>query len=385
MPTTSRPQHVYLLILLLGWAGGAAGPSAAASQDAVVLLTTFADGRTTHSVVTADPRSSRTPMFPRLPGWRPPADELAISALKFTRTLEDGGKVRVGVAVLRGIAWEREDAVATVIVAPGQVVTIEALREIGVAPVILSTTALADTRLHPPQVVNKTAGLEVTDVELVMTPRPRYRIAVTNVSAQPAVNFHVVAHQGGRRSLSGNRGNADASPIIPPGGTYWFELDPSSSPPATVAGWAPVPHDAVEIAAALWEDGSIEGDAASMAVALSIYRGRQVQLSRGLAVLEAVRNVGQASGAKARLKEHIERLPIEPDEATLSRAQERLQNVENLEPAAIVAALRVAMADTRKGMLDDLADAPDDGEGFQQWLAKITALYVQWRDRFATR
>jgi hypothetical protein len=98
-----------------------------------------------------------------------------------------------------------------------------------------------------------------------------------------------------------------------------------------------------------------------------------------------VRNVGQASGAKARLKEHIERLPIEPDEATLSRAQERLQHVENLEPAAIVAALRVAMADTRKGMLDDLADAPDDGEGFQQWLAKITALYVQWRDRFATR
>jgi hypothetical protein len=173
---------------MVGWASGVgAEPSMPASQEAVVLVTGFADGRTTHTVVTANPRSSWTPLFPRLPGWRPAADEPTVTALKFTRTLQDDGAVRVRVAVLRGIAREREDAVVDVVVAPDDVVTIEALRHAGVAPVTLSLTALADTRLHPPQVVNRTAGLEVTDIELVMTPRPQYRISRSRPSMKSGV------------------------------------------------------------------------------------------------------------------------------------------------------------------------------------------------------
>jgi hypothetical protein len=234
-------------------------------------------------------------------------------------------------------------------------------------------------------VVNRTAGLEVTDIELVPTPRPHYRISVTNVASQPAVNFHFAAHRDGRRALSGNRGNPDASAIIAPGSTYSFDLDPSGGAPATAAGWAPVPHDVVEIAAVLWEDGSIEGDVAPMAAALSLYLGRHAQISRGLALFRAIRDTGQPSAAKARLKAQLEQLPIEPDETTQMRARERLQHFDDLDHAATAGALRTAMADTRKGMLDDLAEAPDNAAAFQRWLVEITALYEKWRDRFATR
>jgi hypothetical protein len=291
----------------------------------------------------------------------------------------------VRVAVLRGVAREREDAVAEVVVAPGEGVTVDALRGAGVAPVKLSLTALADTRLHQPQVVNRTAGLEVTDIELVMTPRPQYRISVTNVAAQPAVNFHVVAHRDGRRALSGNRGNPDASAIIAPGSTYSFNLDPSGGAPTTAAGWAPLPHDVVEIAAVLWEDGSIEGDVAPMAAALSLYLGRHAQIGRGLALLRAVKDTTQPSAVKARLKAQLEQLPIEADETTRIRARERFQHFDDVDPAATMDALRTAMADTRQGMLDDLAEAPNDPAAFQRWLFEITSLYEKWRDRFAAR
>ena len=375
-----------LLTFVLGCVIGlGAQQSAPSSPEAVVLVTSFADGRTTNTVVTASSRSSWTPLFPRLPGWRPAAGEPTVTALKFTRTLHDDGAVRVRVAVLRGIAREREDAVAAVVVAPNEVVTIESLREVGVAPVTLSLSALADTRLHQPQVVNRTAGLEVTDIELVMTPRPHYRIAVTNVASQPAVNFHVAVHRDGRRALAGNRGNPDASAIIAPGSTYSFNLDPSGGAPATAAGWAPLPHDVVEIAAVLWEDGSIEGDVAPMAAALSIYLGRHAQLSRGLALLRAVRDTGPPSVAKARLKAQLEQLPTEPDETTRMRARQRLQHFDDVDPAATAGALRTAMAEARKGMLDDLAEAPDNAAAFERWLVEITFLHEKWRDRFATR
>jgi hypothetical protein len=374
-----------LMACVLGCAIRLTAQESATGQEAAVLVTRFADGRTTHTVVTKSPRTSWTPLFPTLPGWRPSANELAITALKFTKTLGDGGTVRVKVAVLRGVAREREDWVATVDVIFGEGVTVDALRAVGVAPVTFSLTALADTTLHQPRVVNKTAGLEVTDIELVMTPRPRYRISVTNVSSQPAVNFHVVTYRDSRRGLSGNRGNPDASPIIAPGGTYAFDMDPSSGAVANDAGCAPLPHDLIEIAAVLWEDGTIEGEVAPMATALNVYLGRHAQLTRGIALLHAVRGLGQPLTAKAQLKAQLERLSIEPDAATQLKARERLRHVGEIDVAARMGALRVAMSDTRKGMLDDLAEAPADAVAFEQWLVEITALYDRWRERFATR
>lgn len=135
----------------------------------------------------------------------------------------------------------------------------------------------------------------------------------------------------------------------------------------------------------LWEDGSIEGEEAPMAAALSIYLGRHVQLTRGLAVLRAGPDGDQPAAIKTRLKSQLGQLSVEPDEAILSSARERLRHLEHVDAAAIAGALRTAMAETRKGMLDDLGAAPDGAAAFDQWLDEIIALYEQWRDRFAAR
>ena len=363
-----------------------AQPAADASR-AVVLVTRFADGRTTHSVITQSPRSSWTPApyFPKVAAGRPQPGEPDVSALKFISKLGDDGAVTIEVSVLRGTSREREDHVTIVRVTPTEAVTVDALRDVGVMPVTLSLTNLAATQLHQPQVVNKTAGLEVTNVVLITeAAKPHYRITVKNVSSQAAMNFRVVTYQGGRRSLMGNRGNIDATPIIAPQESHTFTWDASSGARPSSDGWAPVPHDLIEISAVLWADGSIEGDHDPMASALMVYIGREALLERGLALLHQAAK-REARTARAWLIEQVDLLSIEPDTVTQSRALQRLQHVEIASKAHIVPTVRDSMAHMRRRMQSDVARAPADPAAFEPWLTAITRRYNEWRERLRGR
>jgi hypothetical protein len=377
---------VLLAVLLTGVLGGSArsAQEPAGRVGAVVLVVTFADGRVVHHVVTGTPGSSWTPMFPRLAAAGSAAEPLPITALKHTHVLRDDGAVTVGVSVLRGASREREDAIATVDVAMNQRIDVDALRAVGVAPLVLSLTALTPTTLYVPSVLNRTAGLEVTDVTVVAEPSPRYRITVRNLSAQAAIAFRVRTYRGDRLALSGMQGNKDASSIIDANGTYSFVMKPSSGL-SRPEGWSPASHERIEIAAALWEDGSIEGDAGELTGTLALYIGRRAQLIRGLSALMALGSPAEPRQSKAWLAARIEALSIEPDEATADAARSRIQDLAPWDQARVVATLRNAMADTRRGMLDDVRAAPDDGPGFERWLAEIVSSYESAVARFARR
>ena len=323
-------------------------------------------------------------MFPRLAAAGSAAEPLPVTALKHTHVLRDDGVVTVGVSVLRGAAREREDAIATVDVAMDQRVDVDALRAVGVAPLALSLTSLTPTTLYVPAVLNRTAGLEVADVTVVPEPGPRYQITVKNLSAQAAIAFRVLTYRGDRLSLSGTQGNKDASALIDANGTYSFVMKPSSGI-SRPEGWSPASHDRIEIAAALWEDGSIEGDAGELTATLALYIGRRAQLLRGLSALKALRRPAEPRQSKAWLSARIEALSIEPDEDTADAARSRVQDLAPWDQERVAATLRNAMADTRRGMLDDVRGAPDDGPGFEEWLAELVSTYESAAARFARR
>ena len=247
----------------------------------------------------------------------PAAERLPVTALKHTHVLRGDGTVTVGVSVLRGAAREREDAIATVDVAMNQRSEVEALRTVGLAPLVLSLTALTPTTLYVPAVVNRTAGLEVTDVTVVSEPSPRYRITVRNLSAQAAIAFRVLTYRGDRLALSGMQGNRDASSIIDANGTYSFVLKPSSGISRPERAGRPPLHERIEIVAALWDDGSIEGAAGELTATLALYIGRRAELLRGLSALKALPSPAQPRQSKAWLAAQIEALSIEPDEDTV--------------------------------------------------------------------
>lgn len=208
-------------------------------------------------------------MFPRITAWKAPDGTLPVAAINYASVLVDGG-VRVTISVLRGEPHQKEDVVATVSIKPGERRVVEELRDFGAQPVTLSLMALAASVLYPPKVANKTAGLEVSDIEAITEPAPHYRIHVRNVSAKAAMTVHFQSYRDGRPSLSGQQGNRDGQPLIPPGGTYSFVMPAASGSQPTADGWAPTSHDLIEIEAVLWDDGTFEGDAKPAASSLMV-------------------------------------------------------------------------------------------------------------------
>ncbi len=115
--------------------------------EAVVLVTTYADGRSVHHVVTSTPRRSWTPLFPKLPGIEGADGRLPVRALNYRRVLNNNGEVQVDISGLRRDGHEEEEHVTTVTVRKGGRVTVDALRRFGIRPVSLSLTNLAPSTL----------------------------------------------------------------------------------------------------------------------------------------------------------------------------------------------------------------------------------------------
>lgn len=357
---------------------------AADRTPAVVLVTEYADGRTVRAVVGGAPRQSWTPMFPRTPSARDSAERLPVRALKYRQVLTENGAVQVDLSVLRGDGHEKEEAVATVLVRRGDRVTIDALRGFGVRPVTLSLTPLLPSTLSQPNVLNRTAGLEVVDIAATDEPGARYRISVKNVSSRPAVNFHFIAHHRGRPALSGNRGHLDSTPLIEPGAVYAFTLEAGREVQGTSGEVVLASHDFIEIAAVLWEDGEVEGDPAPMASALAIYRARAAQLTHGVRILKSS---AANNGASSRewLRAQLEAMPTVPDAALVAAVGERLRHFEPVNASQQAATLQAILASVRRGMIDDLDAAPRDRVAFEAWLRDIVVVYERQARRFEQR
>jgi hypothetical protein len=232
-------------------------------------------------------------------------------------------------------------------------------------------------------VANKTAGLVVSDIEVITEPAPRYRVHVKNVSTKAALTFHFQTYRDGRRDLSGQQGNRDGQPLIAPGGIHTFVLRASSASRPTPAGWAPVSADLFEIVSVLWDDGTFEGDGEPVASSLMVAVGRSVQLARVIPLLKtAAASQRDPKTTIDRLRDQFEQLSIVADEEVLAGGRARLKGVVDVATDAL-AVIPVAMQEVKAGVLSDLRDAPSDPAQLQRWLTDITALYEVWHARFA--
>ncbi|MGH9176521.1 MAG: hypothetical protein ACRD1H_19280, partial [Vicinamibacterales bacterium] len=337
-----------------------------------------------HHIVTSRESGGWTPMYPRIASWQPPDGALPVTALDCRQVLE-GGAVRVWISVLRGEPHREKEAVETILVKPGERIVVESLRDFGIQPVTFALTALSRTTLHTPQIVNKTAGLEVTDIESVMEPAPKYRISVKNLSTKAAMTFQVQSYRENQLTLSGRQGNPDGRPVIAPGETFSFLWSASSRGGATAEGWAPGSHDVVEIAAVLWDDGTFEGDSTGIASAVLVYLGRRVQLARMIPLLAAAaRSTQDPRRTITQLRALLESLTVVPDDQTRAEGRERLSRMRiELGDETINGSIQSALRDVKTRVLSDLGDAPTDPAGFRPWITGITARYEAWLGRYS--
>jgi hypothetical protein len=366
------------------WPGALAGQPVEA--PAVVLVKTFADGRTTHAVVTARKAGSWTPMFPRLKGWTPPPGQLAVSALGFSHVLTTQG-ISLQVSVMRGSPHQQEDRVGSFHVRLHQTVTVEALRDYGLEPVTFSLIPLDRTTLIPPGVVNQTAGLAVESFEPITDPDPRYRVVIRNLTTKAAVMFFVNTFAADRLATSGRQGHQDGSPLIKPGGSFEFFLRGSSHSTPTAHGWAPQSLDRLELSTVLWDDGSFEGETEHVATSLLSYVGRRAQLRRVVDIMKNVAASNQDLAATiSRLRKQFEALPLQIDDSMREEALDRLKSLAISPPKDLDSIIQAHLGSVRTGVLRDLAGAPTTSSTeFARWHRELAAQYDDARVSLSRR
>ena len=383
--TRSLKRFLVAGLVALSSAGAFAGQPVEA--PAVVLVKTFADGRSTHTVVTARKSGSWTPMFPRLKGWTPPPGQLPVSALGVSHALTTQG-VSLQVSVMRGSPHQQEDQVDSFVLRfHQQPVRVEALREYGLEPVTFSLIPLDPTTLIAPGVANRTAGLAVENIETVTDPDPRYRVTIRNLTQKAAVMFFVRAFASDRLALSGRQGHQDGSPLIEPTGTFEFFVRGSSHANPTANGWAPQSLDLLELSAVLWDDGTFEGEAEHVATSLLSYVGRRAQLRR---VVDIMKNVAASNldlaATISRLRKQFEELPLQIDDSMREEALDRLKSLAISAPKDLDSIIQAHLGSVRTGVLRDLAGAPTTSSTeFARWHRELAAQYDDARVSLSRR
>lgn len=338
-----------LLLVLLGawpaWAQPTSRPLA--------LVTTYADGRVTESLVPPTGFRAWTPMFPRVPDWRDPEGALPVTALNIVAK-PDGDVLRVAVSVLRGKVREVLEPVAETVVGIGERVPVDALRRVGVMPVTLSATLYAVPALHVPRARSRVVDLDVESVEPVVDSKPGYLVTVRNRSGTALVTLAYSTFVGARVGVSGQQGDPSATPVAEPGGTFTFRV-PVSGSLETGRGFATSePVDEVMIAGAIWADGRLDGDTARVAPLLALHRGRLSALGRVLSILRSSSSAGDPLAALDQIRAEVAALPIASDAMAVATVTRLVPDMSPLTAGEVAPAVSVGSQSVRARLLEDI-------------------------------
>lgn len=365
------------LLLLGGW-------PAAAQPDSrpLALVTTYADGRVTESLVSPTGFRAWTPMFPRVPGWQDPEGVLPVTALNLAARA-DGEGLRVTVSVLRGKLREVLEPVAETVVGVGALVQVDALRHVGVMPVTLSATWFAVPALHVPRARSHVDGLEVETVEPVIEPKPGYLVTVRNRSDAALVTVAYTTYANARAAVSGQHGDPSAVPVAEPGGTFTFRI-PIGSSLETGRGFATgTPVDDVLIAGAIWADGRLGGDTSRVAPLLALHRGRLSALGRVIPILRAARTTGDPLTTLDNVRSAIAALPVASEAMAVATVMRLVPGMSPFAAQDVEPAVSVGSQNVRTRLLGDIDRVRPHLTAIEarQWLEEALPACEAWMNR----
>jgi hypothetical protein len=314
----------------------------------------YADGRVSTGPVRRT-GGMWTPAFPRIAGADTSREGVPLTTLDVKHVV-DGSDVVVTVSLFYGGPGQHGVKVATVRLSGDAPVQVNELRAHGVEPIVLSLVPIEATVAYAPEVVSVSAQLVVRG-EAVGPNVSAYRILVTNRSAQPLMWLQFKAYRGNRLAILGRPRGKRNLPLVQPGAEYSFEVTTSTGGLESAdhsETWQPL--DRIEVTSLMWQDGVVEGDAASAAEQLRLDVNRSVQLQTLLGILRGARGQSIAS-----LRDHIAR-------GMTSDLETRRARDFMLEQLDAFVARQLS------------PDAPD----FGAWLTRAIAEYEQWLARIAS-
>jgi hypothetical protein len=375
------------VLVVISATGIAQQPPALDPQGSVVLVVTYADGRRQNMLV--GPMSvgcSSTENFVRVQGWTPPPGQLPVRAIRLSCTRTDDG-MRVRVSVFRGAEQEKDEAVTTVSVTPGQPAVVDALRDVGVEPITLTVTAVTLPDAALPEVSLPSPEIEVVSLTIVEKPVPRYRLYLVNHSAKAVRSLEVMLTRGGRPASSINAHDDEGQVLMAPGARVGLQLQVPTGRPDPGGAVAMAPADRIVVTALLWTDGSYAGSASFARYDAPFYYGQRLQLARVIAELQRAQAAG-AGATAAGVRAAIGNLSVDATDAMIDETCQAFAPNITISPAEARRPINQSLAQIKKLALSDLADfesGPPLAGALQAWLKTEVERLQRWHDRLAVR
>jgi hypothetical protein len=199
-------------------------------------------------------------------------------------------------------ALENEQPVGTYLIRETEKISIEDLKRFGIEPFQIKLVRVnPSVPPVPPVILKGVESIVVISSMAKETTLPSYRIILRSQSNKNIVGLGVDVVAGGRVQITAKPRGIDGQPLIPAGKEYWLTvLAPNRAEP-TPGGYAPtLPSDQqIQIKAAVFDDGTYEGDAETAAAVRGYRAGEKMVLPRLIPLLEDALNSSNANLVEA--------------------------------------------------------------------------------------
>lgn len=319
--------------------------------------------------------------FKRLPPspWKSYAQIETLTLL----LVRDGSRARVSVFIPNETeGYPESGKVAECLLDEGGECVMTQLLVRGVEPFRVGVVRRVETKLAPPQVVNRTLGVEVTSVE-VREAGPSFELTLHNASGKEIRAVEIEERRGWESKGSPPRYEWKKMELIKPDEAWKVLIEFGWNLKSEQGGHAVEPPDRIIIKSVLFSDGSYEGETSFAARAEALKTGRRAQLTR---VLEILREYGDQPGADVRETAREIALKVAMLECTADwTSVAELAGRFNLSSGRVFDDIKSSMEEGMElqraavlGHLKDLnASVPADANGraFHGWLKK-------WREAY---
>jgi hypothetical protein len=222
------------------------------------------------------------------------------------------------------------------------------------------------------------------------TTLPSYRIILRNQSNKNIIALGVDVVAGGKVQMSSRPRSIDGQPLIPAGKEYWLTVAAPNRAQQTPGGYVPTtPSDQeIQINAAVFEDGTFEGQVETAAVMRGYRAGEKMVLPRLIPLLESALN-----SSNANLQEALRNLESQVSSVGSDADPQIVQTLASEFPQASNARRDIKQtmeftATTIKSTLlkeiHTLENQPAQslsGDLYRTWLTKTRERYEKWLSR----
>ncbi|MDX6613950.1 MAG: hypothetical protein QOD75_3136 [Blastocatellia bacterium] len=323
--------------------------------------------------------------FGKIPGWQLPAGDLPVRAVRIVPSLKDQ-TVTIKVSVLRGAKHDVEETVRTYQTRENEKISIDALRNFGVAPFEIIVKRVSPVAADSPKIINLTRSLDVAALDPYLSNIPGFKLTLHNVSEKNVCALTLQAFVNDKRAWISMPQGVEGQTKIEAGGFAEIPFPLAEESRKTPGGYEMTnpPNQRLLISTVVFEDESYEGDAQWAGEYLAFALGHRIELKRILPVLQAAVNAND-TGTPAtpdQLRNALRGLSFETTPGDFAKL---FASFPQLEQKRLESAAQSSFHGVRKRLLDELQafqESKQNGPAdFKAWVLSTKERYAAWLER----